>query len=128
MTDLHDLNTRNERVSDTFHKFGITQPYYTDLCHVCMRQYGDHYFQYDKCVCPTVEGDWNDEVKEVRRFWMCYVDNTNGGSHYRHYSMEEAEEEAERLAKLTGEKVYLLECIGVCSVEPAIVAWEVPRE
>lgn len=67
--------------------------------------------------------------KEDRRerFWECYVEGTNGGRHYKHYSLALAQLEAERLARLTGDKVYLFECVGVCQIFETPIKWEIPR-
>ena len=46
--------------------------------------------------------------KERQRFWMVLVDSTNSTSH-RHYSENEAYREAERLAAMGGEDVFVLE-------------------
>ncbi len=64
------------------------------------------------------------------KFWECYVEGTGGGEHYRHHSLEEAQEEAERLARLPdveGKTVYVFECVGQCKVEQVPVKWDVPR-
>jgi len=58
----------------------------------------------------------------MERWWECYVEGTDGGRHYRHWTLEGAQKEAERLARLTEKTVYLFECIGRCYVK-----WEVPR-
>lgn len=58
-------------------------------------------------------------------FWECYVEGTNGGYHYKHRTLSNARLEAERLARLTGETVYLFECIGKCRVEETPVKWEI---
>ena len=68
--------------------------------------------------------------KRMVSFWICWVEGTNGGTHYRHYTLENAEMEAERLAGLPdvqGERVYIFECIGICYQELSPVKWEVPR-
>ena len=65
------------------------------------------------------------------RFWECYVEGTGGGQHYKHYTLEEAQKEAERLARLfnvKGKTVYLFECVGKCRIEPMPIKWEIPRE
>ena len=62
------------------------------------------------------------------KFWLCYIEGTNGGSHYRHYNLYAAQKEAERLAHINPSKaVYLLECIGKCKVIENPVKWEIPR-
>lgn len=63
-------------------------------------------------------------------FWICWVEGTDGGRHYPHPSLESAEIEAERLARLPnvqGRKVYLFKCIGICKVVPAPVTWDIRR-
>lgn len=66
----------------------------------------------------------------MQRYWLCWVENTGGGQHYRHYSLGEAQAEAERLARLpnvNGKTVSLFECIGRCQIEEMPIKWEVPR-
>ena len=66
--------------------------------------------------------------RQMIKFWECYVENTGGGQHHKHYSLEEAEAEAERLArKEQGKTVYLFECVGKCRVKEMPVRWEIPR-
>ena len=72
----------------------------------------DFYDPYLRLIKPRME-----------RFWICYVEGSDGGEHYKHFDLDHAEEEAERLAKLRGKPVYLLECIGKCYAE---VTWEIP--
>ncbi len=66
--------------------------------------------------------------ERMKRFWLCYVEGTDGGIHYKHFSLELAQQEVERLAKLTGRTVYIFECIGKCKMEEAPIKWEVPRD
>lgn len=61
------------------------------------------------------------------KFWECYVEGTDGGRHYRHYTLESAQTEAERLARLTGGIVYVFEFVGKCRIEPTPIKWEMPR-
>lgn len=68
----------------------------------------------------------NEKARMVR-FWECYVEGTGGGRHYKHWTLESAQTEAERLAKLTEKTVYLFECIGKCKIEESPIKWEVPR-
>ncbi len=64
----------------------------------------------------------------MKRFFECYVEGTGGGQHKKHYSLEEAQTEAERLArKEQGKTVYLFECVGKCTVDETPVRWEVIR-
>jgi len=63
----------------------------------------------------------------MEKFWECYVEGTDGGRHYKHWTLEGAQVEAERLARLAeGRAVYLrqVECIGLCRAEPISVKWE----
>ncbi len=67
---------------------------------------------------------------KMRKFWECYVEGTDGGRHYKWYSLELAQNEAERLARLPdvqGKTVYLFEYVGKCKVGLAPIRWEVPR-
>ncbi len=66
----------------------------------------------------------------MERHWECYVEGTDGGRHYHHWTREGAQIEAERLARLPanqGKRVYLFECVGQCRAEPLPVKWEIPR-
>ncbi len=66
----------------------------------------------------------------MEKFWECYVEGTDGGRHYKWYSIEDARKEGERLAKLSnvqGKIVYLFECVGKCKVEQTPIKWEVPE-
>lgn len=63
----------------------------------------------------------------IESFWICYIEGTDGGRHYRHWSLVNAQTEAERLAKYTGKKVYLFRCVGICQMEQSPVKWKVPR-
>jgi len=69
------------------------------------------------------------EEKDERmaRFWINWVEGTDGGRRYRWYSREEAEDEAERLARLPdvqGKDVYVFECIEKCRVGALPVEWD----
>ena len=64
--------------------------------------------------------------ERMETFWICWVEYTDGGSHYKHWTLQSAQTEAERLARL-GKTVYLFECIGKCKSERSPVKWEVPR-
>ena len=66
----------------------------------------------------------------MKRFWIIFVERTDGGRHHRHQILEDAETEAERLARLPenqGKCVYVFECIGKCETEQSPVRWEIPR-
>ncbi len=74
--------------------------------------------------------DWYSGGKRMSKFWIIFVEHTDGGRHYRHSTLESAQVEAERLARLPdvqGKTVYLFECIGKCKVEQTPVKWEVTR-
>lgn len=61
------------------------------------------------------------------RFYECYVEGTGGGFHYPHFTLESAQVEAERLARLVrGKAVYVFKCVGKCRVDIP-VRWEIPR-
>ncbi len=66
--------------------------------------------------------------RRMVRFYECYVEGTNGGRYYRHYTLQDAQTEAERLArKEQGKAVYVFQCIGKCRAEPTPVRWKVTR-
>lgn len=74
----------------------------------------------------------NFNIKEGRmeKYWIIFVEHTDGGRHYRHSTLEKAQAEAERLARLpenTGKSAYLFGLEGECYVETAPVKWEIPR-
>ena len=59
-------------------------------------------------------------------FWLCFVEGTYGGFHFKHYTLEAAKKEAERLAQLPdnkGKQVYVLGVIGSCEVPETPVTW-----
>ena len=88
-----------------------------------------------KSICKKLDAEicnLSDKKKEgkMAKFWLCRVEGTNGGIHYKHHTLAEAQKEAERLAKLPdvrGKKVHLFEWIGDCYVESSPVKWEIPR-
>jgi len=61
------------------------------------------------------------------KFWNCWVEGTNGGLHYKHATLGAAQEEAERLQRLFGNKdrkVYVMELVAYCEIpkpEPPIL-------
>lgn len=60
------------------------------------------------------------------KFWMCYVQDSDGCK-VRHINRTEAMEEAERLSRLpsnAGKKVYLLVVVGYVSYEPMPLKWK----
>ncbi len=66
----------------------------------------------------------------IEKFGEFYVEGTDGGRHYHHWTLAGAQREAERLARLPnvrGKEVYLFECVGKCKIEQTPVKWEVPR-
>ncbi len=63
------------------------------------------------------------------KFWICWVEGTDGGSWFKHWTLASAQQEAERLARLPdvlGKSVYLFEYIGKCQVKQTPVKWEIP--
>ena len=120
MTDLHDLNTRNKAKGAT-----------RDIIDRDIKEFWDsnrlnYYSSHRECGCGTLP---------FVTFWMCWVAGrdvcpTPFDASYAHYDLEEAQIEAERLARLPankGKTVYLLECIGKCKVDPIPVVWEWPE-
>ena len=74
--------------------------------------------------------DWYLGGNRMEKFWIIFVDHTDGGRHYRHDTLESAQTEAERLAQLpdnTGKNVYIFVCEGRCRTEITPVKWEIPR-
>ena len=72
----------------------------------------------------------NQGTPRMEKFWICWVAGTDGGKHYHHWTLQSAQTEAERLARLPnvqGKTVYLFECVGKCYTELMPVKWEVPR-
>jgi len=65
------------------------------------------------------------EEGNMKEHWICYVEGTDGGTRFRHSSLESAEREAERLARLTGKRVYIYEYKGSCIEQP--ITWDIPR-
>ncbi len=66
----------------------------------------------------------------MERFWLCWVEWSDGGRHYKHWTREGAETECKRLAKLpgnAGKYVYILEFYKRCRVAPVPVEWERPN-
>ena len=75
-----------------------------------------------------INDSFNIEEERMGRFWICFVEGTDGGKHCKHGSLGIAQGEAERLARLRPRRyVYILECVGRCRVEQQPVKWEVPR-
>ena len=75
---------------------------------------------------------YGNKKKEDRmaKFWIIFVEHTDGGRHYRHSTLESAETEAERLARLPdnqGLAVYIFGCEGKCQAQEVPVRWEIPR-
>jgi hypothetical protein len=59
----------------------------------------------------------------LKRFWICYVEGTHGGTHYQHQSFCDAQSEAQRLAYLNeGKKVYVMACVGAS--QKVTTTWE----
>jgi hypothetical protein len=62
-------------------------------------------------------------IPRMKTWWECYVEGTDGGRHYHHLTLRSAKKEAERLAQLTEETVYIFECVGKCK---SSIEWEIP--
>ena len=63
----------------------------------------------------------------MNRFWTNFVEGTAGGYGHRHDTLESARQEAERLAKMPGnrgKKVYVLELVGFCQSQDIPVTWK----
>ena len=104
MTDLHDLNCRNDKKKrpDVY----------------AWPQGGDGYSScgYGKPPFET--------------FWMCHTEGV-GLTGFAYDNLDDAVKDAERLSRLPGNKgktVYLLECVGKCKVDPKPVIWEYPED
>ena len=68
-----------------------------------------------------------EEVK-MDTHYICYVEGTDGGKRYKHWTLQSAQTEAERLARLTGKRVYVYKWTGYCEVTPSPVKWEGPNQ
>jgi len=113
--DLHDLLFGNKKEGNmTFNGDAYSM---NSVCCNCGERYGDH----SGLVCPD---DRRDETGH--KHWICYVEGTDGGKRYKHSTLDSAQTEAERLARLTGKMVSVYEYKGVCKVELAPIVWEVP--
>ena len=49
--------------------------------------------------------------------WMVYIEGSKHSPKHQHNSVESAREEAERLVRMTGRRVLLLEHIATCSTD-----------
>ncbi len=132
---VNDNETKELRGdAELIRKFGSKLPGLDALCNGCGVRYGAHTYDYGVNAytdCPVVvkqeEKVWQERLK---KFWVCWVEGTYVDHFHKHYTLLEAENEAERLAKLpnvNGKTVYVFECVGKCSVEPPVVAWVVTR-
>lgn len=69
----------------------------------------------------------NDKREErMKKFYICCVEGIGEFSHYKYYSLKEAQKEAERLAEATVKTIYLFECVGKCKVKETPAEWEIP--
>lgn len=90
----------------------------TELCSIVCSRYGK-----TECLPVGKQGIGNTE-----RFWICWVEGTDWSRHYRHWTLDNAQAEAEELARITGKEVYVFECQGKwCKTEQQPVKWEIPR-
>ena len=87
------------------------------ICQVCGERYGEHFGD----DCPERETE-----PVLQTHYICYVEGTDGGRRYRHYTLQSAQTEAERLARLTGVEVYIYEWKGTCKTALPPVSWEMP--
>jgi hypothetical protein len=99
------------------------------LCNVCSKYHEDepNYDQWDD------EEYLDKEPKDVpmERYWICNVEGTFGYAPFKHWTLEAAMDEAERLARLPnniGKKVLLYGFAGECKVNEMPVTWEVPHK
>ncbi len=61
----------------------------------------------------------------MKRFWMCYVEGRTTPTRV-HGTLEDAQEEAKRLARLNeGRKVYVLVALHCCQAIQPPVEWTV---
>ena len=61
----------------------------------------------------------------MEKFWMCYVEDSQGCS-YKHGYKDDAIREAERLARMesnAGKKVFVIEAMMYCKTEIKPVIW-----
>ena len=111
MADLHDLLTRNDLTED---------PYWGRSSDRDDNEEEMHRLKFE---------DWY-KGGRMNKFWIIFVEHTDGGRHYRHSTLGAAQIEAERLARLPenqGLYVFIFECVGKCKTEIPPVKWEVPR-
>jgi len=85
-----------------------------------------------ECRCGLMEFEnwYRPKPTRMERLWTILVEHTDGGSYHRHATLQSAETEAERLARLpynVNKEVYLFECIGRCKAEQPSITWEIPR-
>lgn len=123
MTDLYDINTRNRT-----RKFRGTRGF-GSICLTCGNRWGAHLDddcpEDDTSIRQREQGD-----KGMEKYWVCWVAGTDGGRHYKHWTLPGAQIEAERLARLPdvqGKTVCLFECVGECKAEQTPIMWKVPR-
>ena len=100
----------------------------------------DDIYEYGYTFLNFLAGDENGAIsdtnkisggKRMEKFWIIFVEHTNGGRHYRHETLEKAQVEAERLVRLPeniGMRVYIFGCEGRCQVEATPVKWEIPHK
>ena len=64
----------------------------------------------------------------MEKFWICWVEGSTVTNSCKHNTLEKAQKESERLAKLTqndGKRVYVFECCGASLVKS--VTWEAAK-
>ncbi len=57
----------------------------------------------------------------MKTFWTCWIENSNGGYGYKHFTLEDAKKEAERLAQSSpGAVVRVLQCLGTVTCKNTV--------
>ena len=63
------------------------------------------------------------EENQMEKFYCVFVEGS-GSTVHRHFTLEEAHKEAERLADKTGQKVVTLMAIQYCFAEERPIHWD----
>jgi len=84
------------------------------------------YWRKSDLPCPTEDKVGEPKATKLDPFFTCYVEGTDGGSHYKHKRLKDAEIEAERLAnqpKNRDKKVYIMASFSCCVVPTGKAKW-----